>query len=119
MAELIDGRGDRLSRKAGVCLGHPVGDEIMACSPSVLASSRHLTKPGATLAERGTVWRDTERTEVVDFGAGWRIYYTQFGAQIVVLLAGGSKRTQKNDIQRAKALAALLKSEGGKDEKNH
>jgi putative addiction module killer protein len=47
----------------------------------------------------------------IDFGPGWRLYYTQFGAQIVVLLAGGSKRTQKRDIKRAKALAALLKSE--------
>jgi putative addiction module killer protein len=47
----------------------------------------------------------------IDFGAGWRLYYTQFGSQIVVLLAGGSKRTQKRDIKRAKALAALLKSE--------
>ena len=47
----------------------------------------------------------------IDFGAGWRIYYAQFGAQIVILLAGGSKRTQKKDIKRAKALAALLKSE--------
>jgi putative addiction module killer protein len=47
----------------------------------------------------------------IDFGAGWRLYYIQFGAQTVVLLAGGSKRTQKKDIKRAKALAALLKSE--------
>lgn len=47
----------------------------------------------------------------IDFGAGWRLYYTQVGAQIVVLLAGGSKRTQKKDIKRAKALAATLKSE--------
>ena len=60
----------------------------------------------------------------IDFGAGWRLYYTHVGqaepgAQIVVLLAGGSKRTQKKDIRRAKALAARLKSDGGKDEKNH
>ena len=54
----------------------------------------------------------------IDIGAGWRIYFTQRGAQIVVLLAGGSKRTQKKDIQRAKALAALLKSERDKDEKS-
>jgi putative addiction module killer protein len=52
----------------------------------------------------------------IDFGAGWRLYYThagqaRSGAQIVVLLVGGSKRTQKKDIQRAKALAALLKRE--------
>ena len=49
----------------------------------------------------------------IDFGAGWRLYYTQVGAQVVVLLAGGSKRTQKKDIKRAKTLAALLKSERG------
>jgi putative addiction module killer protein len=55
----------------------------------------------------------------IDFGAGWRLYYTECGAQIVVLLAGGSKRTQKKDIRRAKALATMLKSEGDKDEKNH
>lgn len=54
----------------------------------------------------------------IDFGAGWRLYYAQRGSQIVILLAGGSKRTQKKDIKRAKALAALLKSEGDKDEKN-
>ncbi len=47
----------------------------------------------------------------LDLGPGWRLYYTQFGAQIVVLLAGGSKRTQKRDIKRAKTLAASLKSE--------
>ena len=49
----------------------------------------------------------------IDVGAGWRLYYTQHGAQIIVLLAGGSKRTQKRDIQWAKSLAALLKSEKG------
>jgi putative addiction module killer protein len=55
----------------------------------------------------------------IDFGPGWRLYYTRCSAEIVVLLAGGSKRTQKKDIRRAKALAAMLRSEGDKDEKNH
>jgi putative addiction module killer protein len=54
----------------------------------------------------------------IDFGAGWRLYYTQRGTQIVVLLVAGSKRTQKKDIRRAKVLAAMLKSDGDKNEKN-
>jgi len=44
----------------------------------------------------------------IHVGAGWRVYFVKHGAQVIVLLAGGSKRTQKSDIKRAKALAALL-----------
>lgn len=44
----------------------------------------------------------------IHLGTGWRVYFTQRGPVVIVLLVGGSKRTQKADIKRAKALAALL-----------
>ncbi len=44
----------------------------------------------------------------VDYGPGYRIYYLHRGAEIVVLLCGGDKRTQQQDIQRAQKLAEAL-----------
>ncbi|MGV2831474.1 type II toxin-antitoxin system RelE/ParE family toxin [Myxosarcina sp. GI1(2024)] len=35
------------------------------------------------------------------FGAGYRVYFGLFKNQIVLLLVGGSKRTQKKDIKIA------------------
>ena len=37
----------------------------------------------------------------VDFGPGYRVYYSLAGTQVVLLLAGGDKRTQDADIKRA------------------
>lgn len=45
----------------------------------------------------------------IHVGAGWRIYFTKRGEQIVVLLIGGSKKTQSRDIKKAKTLTATLK----------
>ena len=44
----------------------------------------------------------------VDFGPGYRVYYTERGGELIVLLAGGSKSSQQKDIELAKALAANL-----------
>lgn len=44
----------------------------------------------------------------IHLGAGWRVYFVRRGKEVVVLLAGGSKRTQTTDIKRAKALASRL-----------
>lgn len=42
------------------------------------------------------------------FGAGYRIYYTEQNAKIVILLCGGDKSTQAKDIARAKILCSEL-----------
>jgi putative addiction module killer protein len=41
----------------------------------------------------------------IDYGPGYRVYYVQRGAEIVILLCGGDKRTQRQDIKRAQELA--------------
>jgi putative addiction module killer protein len=41
----------------------------------------------------------------IAYGPGYRIYYAHRGAEIVILLCGGDKRTQRRDIKRAQALA--------------
>lgn len=42
------------------------------------------------------------------FGPGWRMYFVQRGAVIIVMLGGGDKSTQDSDIAAAKTLAATL-----------
>jgi putative addiction module killer protein len=37
----------------------------------------------------------------IDFGPGYRVYYTQRGDRLLVLLAGGGKSTQQRDIELA------------------
>lgn len=44
----------------------------------------------------------------IDFGPGHRVYYTERGGELIVLLAGGDKSTQQRDIKAAIALAKNL-----------
>jgi len=41
----------------------------------------------------------------IDFGPGYRVYFTKRGRELVILLAGGDKRTQDRDIKKAIQLA--------------
>jgi putative addiction module killer protein len=41
----------------------------------------------------------------VDYGPGYRIYFAHRGATLVILLAGGDKGTQRQDIALARELA--------------
>lgn len=44
----------------------------------------------------------------IDHGSGYRVYFAQRGKILVVLLCGGDKSTQKQDIKRAVKMAAEL-----------
>lgn len=44
----------------------------------------------------------------VDHGPGYRLYFVTRGRVVIVLLCGGDKGTQVQDIRRARALAATL-----------
>jgi putative addiction module killer protein len=44
----------------------------------------------------------------IDYGPGYRVYFTMHGRTVIILLAGGEKRTQASDIKTALRLARNL-----------
>jgi putative addiction module killer protein len=47
----------------------------------------------------------------ITIGAGYRVYYTKKGEEIIILLVGGDKSTQSKDIEKAKKLAKEYQDE--------
>lgn len=45
----------------------------------------------------------------IDFGPGYRVYFTQRGSTLLLLLAGGDKSSQEKDIAVAAKLAKHFK----------
>jgi len=50
----------------------------------------------------------------IDIGPGYRIYFGQEGEEVVILLGGGSKHTQRKDIEIAHMLWAEYKKDKAK-----
>lgn len=44
----------------------------------------------------------------INYGPGYRVYYRQQGRELIILLAGGDKSTQRKDIKTALRLARNL-----------
>ena len=44
----------------------------------------------------------------IDYGPGYRVYFKKRGSALVILLAGGDKRTQNEDVRKALRLARNL-----------
>ena len=45
------------------------------------------------------------------FGPGWRLYFTLRGSQLVVMIGGGAKSSQRTDIIAAQRRASLIEEE--------
>lgn len=41
----------------------------------------------------------------IDYGPGYRVYFTRPSAVVIIVLAGGDKSSQQWDIERARQLA--------------
>ena len=54
----------------------------------------------------------------IDWGPGYRVYFSRLGQVIILLLCGGDKRTQQKDIERAKGYFKDYKARVAK-EKSH
>jgi putative addiction module killer protein len=44
----------------------------------------------------------------IDFGPGYRLYSTERGSTVILLLCGGDKASQSDDITRARTMIAEL-----------
>jgi putative addiction module killer protein len=47
----------------------------------------------------------------IHYGPGYRVYFKDTGKEIIILLCGGDKSTQRADIIRAKEIARLYEEE--------
>jgi putative addiction module killer protein len=48
-------------------------------------------------------------------GPGYRVYFVQFGATLIVLLCGGDKASQDRDIRHAKMLSSEFENDSEKN----
>lgn len=47
----------------------------------------------------------------IDYGPGYRVYYSRRGSKVVLLLTGGDKSRQRADIAKARQIAAQWESD--------
>lgn len=48
----------------------------------------------------------------IDYGPGYRVYYVQEGQRLILLLCGGDKSTQSDDIKTAHRIADQWRRQG-------
>lgn len=74
-----------------------------------IAARLRLAEAG-NLGDWKTVGEDVSEMRV-DFGPGYRLYFTRRGSVLIVMIAGGDKSTQARDIRRAQRILKNLEME--------
>ncbi len=54
----------------------------------------------------------------INYGPGYRLYFVNQNKQTIILLCGGDKSTQQNDIEQAQRLALEIKKKGKQKHEN-
>lgn len=55
----------------------------------------------------------------IDYGPGYRVYFTKRGSTVVILLVGGDKRSQTADVKLALRLARSLGETNNDEDQNN
>ena len=82
-------------------------DRLRDARARVRVLSRLTRVEGGNLGDHKPVGEDVSELRI-DYGPGYRVYFTKRGNTIIVLLIGGDKSSQEQDIKRAIQLAQEL-----------
>jgi putative addiction module killer protein len=82
-------------------------DDLDARAAAKVATATLRLELGNTSSVK---WIGTIGEFRIDWGPGYRIYLGKDGTELIILLAGGTKKRQQADIERAKALFAEYKA---------
>jgi putative addiction module killer protein len=78
-------------------------DDLSAQAAAKVATARARLEMGNTSAVK---WIGVIGEYRIDWGPGYRVYLAKDGANLVILLGGGTKQRQQKDVERARMLWA-------------
>ena len=82
-------------------------DGLRDTRAQVRIAARLRYAEAGNLGDWGSIEDDVSEMRM-DYGPGYRLYFTRRGSILIVMLCGGDKSTQKRDIRRALRISTEL-----------